>query len=185
MKHCPICPDTELNRIRYEGFALQLCSSCGGALVEEADITGIERKRQLDQEQLEKEASLNMPDNAGILHCPRCLNDMTKAPALADRPAGFKSSTIENFFVDHCKFCHLTWFDGDELAKLQLSFERSAKGLEGEQHYVNYTEINEAQQARYRRTIAESVHSSGDALGKGFLGALAEMAKRVSRQRRC
>jgi len=71
MKLCPICPETKLERIRYEGFALQMCSSCGGALVEEPDIRAIERKRELDEGQLEKEASSTMPDSTDILHCPR------------------------------------------------------------------------------------------------------------------
>ena len=186
MKQCPICPDAQLQRIRYEGFALLMCSSCGGALVDDPDIKGIERKMEIREDQLVPQAAVsnspNSPDNAGILHCPRCLNDMTKAPALEELPASLKSTTIEDFYIDHCKNCRLTWFDGGELAKLQLSYERSAKGQENKQHYENYLELNAAEQAKYRRTMAESVYSSGDALSKGFFESLAEMAKRISRR---
>jgi len=109
---------------------------------------------------------------------------MKKTPALANRLAGFKSSSIDDFNVDHCKNCRLTWFDGGELAKLQLSYERSPRGRDSKQHYVNYSEISPEEQAKYRRTIAESIRSTGDALGKGFMGALAEMAHRISSRNR-
>jgi len=182
MKPCPVCADSKLQRIRYENIGIEMCPSCAGALVSRRDAKAIERKMEIDETQLERHAASAGPDSSRVLHCPRCLADMDKVWALDDIPPGFKSPTIGEFYVDHCKRCELTWFDGGELAKFQLSYQRSAKGQENKKTYVNYNDLNSAERAEYRRTLAASACNSGDAYAHGLTEAIDEISRRVNRR---
>jgi len=160
---------------------IRRCPTCQGALVEDPKIARIERKMELPEKALAEQARTDTQDSTGRLRCPKCRCIMSKEPALESRPAGFRSDTIKDFHVDHCKYCGVTWFDGGELAKLQLSYERSVKGGESKQHYVKYSDLADAQKAEYGHVIAEASRGAGDAICEGFASGLAVIAEGVTR----
>ena len=181
IRQCPICLDVGLQRVSYEGIKLHQCPRCRGILVDDNKILRIENKLETKEQDLEFFAAIGEPDSLHSLHCPRCRITMTKLWGKRQRPAGYRCDSVPDFYVDHCKYCELTWFDGGELDKLQLSYQRSVKGQESKKAYVNLDELSPAERAEYLKAIADSARGSGDALFEGFRQGISEVVWRFGR----
>jgi len=123
---CPVC-DKKLRREQYEGVPIHRCDDCYGVFAEERRIRQIKNLRKQSPSDLEREAeSEARPDAEGRLRCPKCLAIyMTKEDIELDgedRP--------DSFTIDICHECDSIWFDGGELARVQLDFEQSAQAVE-------------------------------------------------------
>lgn len=117
---CPVCRH-ELQRVAYEGFPIFYCGTCQGYLAGRRRVESIKRSRTKSTAQLKSETIQQTGrDTAESLGCPRCAKPMTKE--FHDSPAAL--------YIDLCKPCQLVWFDGGELARLQLSYEISPQGRE-------------------------------------------------------
>ena len=172
MRKCPVCTDSQLERIRYEGVMIFRCPMCRGTLLEYPKLETIERKMQLGEDELESEASFSVPESETPIRCPKCRDKMSSMPNHKRRLARYQSATVADFQIDGCRYCRLAWLDGGELAKLQLSYQRSVKGQENKQHYVNYDELNPSQKAEFRKTIAASTIGESEAMSQGFIEGL-------------
>jgi Zn-finger nucleic acid-binding protein len=119
---CPACR-VELNRTTYEGVPVFECPRCGGYLVGRRQMVLIKSSRGKSREELEADVeSRSGGDSTEDVRCPKCLaRDMKKQRV----PAG-----DESFHVDVCEKCGVVWFEGGELARMQLQYEASAKGVE-------------------------------------------------------
>jgi len=111
MKSCPNC-SVNLGRTVYEGVAVEVCPSCGGHLVSQARLTGIQRNPATPAEQLKAEAESFVGSTAHPVTCPACSRAMkkerTKQPVLIE--------------FDVCPSCQAVWLDPGELAMLQLAY---------------------------------------------------------------
>jgi Zn-finger nucleic acid-binding protein len=153
MKNYPTCV-TPLTRIQYEGFPVFKCMTCYGILVEDNKVKQIERKMALQDDDLVKEATDEAHyDNPDKIKCPRCKLTMDKRSAFDGVPGTLRSQDIPDFDIDCCMSCKLTWFDGGELARLQLSYERSIKGQETKKVYINYDDLDDAGKLEYARMM--------------------------------
>lgn len=122
---CPVC-DRELHRDRYEGVSIFRCDECHGVFAEERRIQQIKILHEHSHSDLEHEAeSEAMPDTEGRLRCPKCFRYMVKANVHLD-----DDDRNDSFQIDICHDCDSIWFDGGELARLQLEFEHSAQAVE-------------------------------------------------------
>jgi len=109
---CPTC-ESKLVRSKYLGANIRQCLDCNGMLLDSKRAKSIEKRINKDVELLVKEAEASDVNDAIVeLRCPACRAPMDK-------------EQIEelNFHVDECGNCDRVWFDGGELALLQLAFE--------------------------------------------------------------
>lgn len=123
---CPVCESKELRRDRYEGVSIFRCDNCHGVLAEERRLRQIRVAQQRStaslEHEAESEASLDTEDK---LHCPRC-----RARRMVKEEVNVESRHDASFTIDICHDCDSVWFDGGELARLQLDFEQSAQAVE-------------------------------------------------------
>ncbi len=122
---CPAC-DTELNRATYENSPVFQCSRCSGYLMQKGRIRAIKSSRDQSTEALEQEvAQEQSPDSVDSLRCPKCL-----ARKMTKERVRIKSDDDESFSIDTCRHCNVAWFDGGELARLQLDYETCDEALD-------------------------------------------------------
>lgn len=120
--NCPICKGTKLQRSEYEGAKVHHCPDCKGYLVKRQRLSAIRNSlERSDEEFMEELAATAAVDSKQKLQCPSCTRAMTKQR----RKVG-----PQTYYVDQCSSCSETWFDGGELAKMQLQYEGSEKGAE-------------------------------------------------------
>lgn len=121
---CPLCNVT-LDRVAYEEHAVHHCPQCSGYLAAHRKIRLIKGSRDQSTEALHDELSRQRrEDTSAHVNCPKCLSRMTKVQIR------LRSGARESFAVDRCKSCRVDWFDGGELARLQLGHESTPKGRE-------------------------------------------------------
>ena len=120
---CPNC-ESPLQREVYEDVPVLQCPKCHGYLIEQRRLQLIKLSRERTQDLLAKEsATQGADDTLQQVRCPRCkVQRMSKQKVYMDDGS--------HFFLDVCDECHSVWFDGGELAKLQLDYEASAQALE-------------------------------------------------------
>lgn len=120
---CPNC-ETALQREVYEDVQVMQCPKCHGYLIEQRRLRLIEMSRERTQELLSLESTSQAADDTlQQLRCPKCkVQRMSKQKIRMDDGS--------HFFIDVCPECDSVWFDGGELAKLQLDFEASAQAVE-------------------------------------------------------
>ena len=113
-----------LKRTTYEDVQVMQCETCFGYLVARNRLTLIKGSRQMTPDALRDEArNEKAEDTAEQIRCPKCrVNRMRKERV--------RVTADESFFLDVCRECNQVWFDGGELAKLQMEFEQSAKAVE-------------------------------------------------------
>ena len=120
---CPVC-DIPLCRITYEGVTVSLCPDCRGALVHDARLATIKRRRDRRWSARERRALAEAAlaaDQRGRVECPRCLGPMAKT-------AVHLGSSGKAFHLDHCRACNVYWFDRGELALAQMIYEGERNG---------------------------------------------------------
>jgi len=119
---CPVC-SAELNRVTYEDQRVFQCPECNGYLAAERKVGRMKRLRGRSTEALQAEAAQEQRgDSAALLRCPKC-----RARKMAKQKIAFASSAGGSFTVDTCRACSVVWFDGGELARLQLDYESRPK----------------------------------------------------------
>ena len=141
---CPTC-DTELARVPYEGLYVLRCEGCFGYLVASRRVEGIKRARRKSiHELMEETTAEGQADSEHPLRCPRCRRKMEKR-FLAD-PA--------LFHLDTCHRCELVWFDGGELARLQLSHEISPRGKDAAELQRRWREMPPERREEFEQNLA-------------------------------
>lgn len=83
------------------------------------------------------------PDNTKQLRCPRCRRPMNK-----------EHLPKHEFHLDHCGECDLVWFDGGELALVQLVFENSPQGREAVELRQRLGEMTAERRAEFEKNLA-------------------------------
>jgi Zn-finger nucleic acid-binding protein len=115
--NCPAC-GKPLASADYEGSPILHCVACKGRLVERGRVEAVKEKyghstdRLIEEVQDERRA-----DVAGEAKCPKCAEPMAKRAGPGPVP----------FDMDVCEACGLVWFDGGELALLQLAHEAATE----------------------------------------------------------
>lgn len=142
MYTCPNCGG-RLARANYEYVPIFRCEACSGCLVAQERIAGIQRQQRTPTHELLREIEFHgQPDSSERLRCPRCRAMMNKQIA---RGCGFH--------LDHCRHCRLTWFDGGELAQIQLAYEQSATGRDREEMRRRLAEMSPERRAELQRHL--------------------------------
>lgn len=120
---CPTC-ETALQPEVYEEVHVMQCPQCHGYLIDHRRVQLIKMSRERTQELLNLESADQAADDTlQQLRCPKCkVRRMMKVKS--------RTHNGSQFFIDICEDCDSVWFDGGELAKLQLDFEGSAQAIE-------------------------------------------------------
>ena len=121
--NCPTC-DVPLERVKYENVSVSQCPQCKGYLVNRNRLILIKTTQDHSPETLQAEVSTqSYPDAQSIIRCPKCRGrNMSKERIPVE--------TDNDFYLDVCRNCNVVWFDGGELARLQIQYESSTKALE-------------------------------------------------------
>jgi len=176
MKSCPVC-QTPLTHEKYEGFPVLHCGQCGGHLVPFRRLEPIKRLQRTTEAELKQEANAFSGDSTERIRCPRC-NVYMRKEAL-DVPL------IEGLHQDVCDHCQVVWFDGGELAMVQLVYEQTGefRNVDELRQRMRELEADPERKAAFERTLAElpdSTFTLENAMGEGgalFLGLLGGLAR--------
>jgi len=147
MKKCPAC-ESPLTHETYEGFPVLHCGQCGGHLVPLRRLEPIKRLQKAPEEQLQQEAATFSADSQERLRCPRC-NVRMRKEAL-DVP-------IVGLHQDVCDNCKLIWFDGGELALVQLVYEQTGAfaNVDELRQRMRELEASPERKAAFERALSE------------------------------
>ena len=80
-----------------------------------------------------------------------------------------------DFFVDDCPQCEMSWFDGGELAALQLLFEIKPQTVELNAMRDRLKNMTEDERKEYEANIAK-LQDLGSPMGQAIRGASFELA---------
>ena len=153
IRKCPVCRDVPLVRVAYEGFPVFKCPDCKGYLVEQRRVRSIERARGHGTEELVREAKEErQADSQEVRLCPRCHQRMQKRALPA--PASCR--------VDVCESCRMVWFDGGELARLQLWYESTAKGRDEAALRERLKGMSPQRRAEFERNLKKLPRRGGE-----------------------
>jgi Zn-finger nucleic acid-binding protein len=140
--NCPACHQ-KLFRTQYAGANVHRCRNCLGHLVDQRRAKKIEKRINKDLGDLKNEIQLATDnDLMDAIRCPRCKARMKK---LLPKDLGFH--------IDECKNCDFTWFDGGELAKVQLAFEAKAQTQELNQMRNRLESMTPAERQSHKERI--------------------------------
>lgn len=140
---CPVC-GSELERTTYESLGVMRCGNCHGYLIDRNRATGVRNRREKTVQELMVEAKLEMqPDSEEALRCPRCRRKMKK----------IKTRWTSGFVLDDCDACSLLWFDGGELALMQLQYEGSDAGQDRANRQQRLKNLSPEEKAELQRRI--------------------------------
>lgn len=123
---------------------MRQCETCNGLLVDQKRAARLEKRVNKDVEELNKESeSSAVVDTLDEVRCPACRNQMDKV-------------LMEDFefHVDECDNCDKTWFDGGELARLQLAFENREQTVELNRMRERLRNMTGEERAQYEERIA-------------------------------
>jgi len=167
---CPLC-NANLVRTAYESLAVHHCEACFGYLLGRHRVEAVKIRREKSTEELKKEvASEGRPDTSERIRCPYCRRKMHKE--YVKKPADFN--------MDVCPDCDIVWFDGGELARLQLAYENSPKGIDAERSRRRMAEMTLPEWEEFERNLAKlpagnmsiaSIFAEG--IGEGLLEGFA------------
>ena len=145
---CPNC-DVSLDRVKYENVQVQQCPQCRGYLIRRNRLRLIKSTRDQSIEDLQAEAEAHQrPDTSEPIRCPRCRVDrMTKER--------IRVEDAYDFTLDFCQKCSNVWLDGGELARLQMTFESSAKAVEAYAYGQREVSRTEAEKREFEQRLAE------------------------------
>ena len=142
---CPTC-SSELKRILYEGLPVFRCMKCHGYLLGENRVEGVKRARKRTAEQLKRDVAAEAgSDTEETIRCPRCRRKMRKR--FLKEPAALH--------LDVCPECEHVWFDGGELARMQLTHEISAQGRDAAEHRRRIEEMTPEAKAEFQRNLSK------------------------------
>lgn len=141
---CPRCQHS-LDRTRYAGANVRQCPSCKGLLLPKRRASLIQRRVYKDSASLASELQdIAEIDSAMEIRCPDCRDKM-------------KNVLVEelSFCVDECDQCGMAWFDGGELAQLQLAFETKPQTRELNEMRDRLKNMSEKERNEYDKRIAD------------------------------
>lgn len=152
---CPVCDESKMKRLPYEGVPLFHCGACHGHLLFRDQVDALKRRRQNNEEQLESEAN-DVASPHGELRCPKCLGPMKAAP----------SSKHSNVIWDHCPGCDLVWLDAGELAKIQLERESMLQAHEYEEMRDRWKNKPTNEITEFQKQLAERTELLAEAAAR-------------------
>ena len=115
---CTVCSGV-LEATEYEGTPVMHCNQCHGYLLERRGVDDIKESGDKSTAELAAEQDRDrVGDTLDPIRCPKCGGSMGKE-YLTEPDA---------FHVDYCDPCGVLWFDGGELARLQLTYEARRRG---------------------------------------------------------
>lgn len=136
---CPTC-STDLKHARYENVPVHRCDKCGGYLMGRNRMLVIRSAHDHTEDQLRAEMAAHLRhDVHEAIRCPKCLERRMEKHRIPVKDG-------EDIHLDVCPACNVVWFDGGELAHMQLQYEQS----------------DEAIRAQARRHRAEGLDSDGN-----------------------
>lgn len=142
---CPVCKDSDLQRTQYEEVNIHSCPNCHGTLMNANRLKAIQRRRTKSDEELETEFVADAQDTPHKIRCERCVTHMKKRK---------KKLGETEFMIDECAKCRSLWLDAGELAKLQLIYEMSDKGMEAKRFQDRLRNMSPADKAEFEERIA-------------------------------
>lgn len=144
VRRCPVCV-AELENLTYEGFPVMRCPGCGGYLLREARLKGIQRRRQYPAEAFQRaiDASPGV-DTDSVLRCPLCRRAMRKE----------RTRFGVHFQVDMCSGCGAVWLDAGELERLQMHFEQSPFGQDSRRLQETWETMSPERREEFERNRA-------------------------------
>ena len=163
------CPTCKLNLVRgkYAGANVRECPECNGALLATSRAHKIERRIDKDIDQLMQEVTdSNATDTAELIRCPSCQSKMRKRLV----------KQLE-LFVDDCGQCGMSWFDGGELATLQLAFETDSQTVELNSMRDRLKNMTDEERQEYEANIAK-LKDLGSPIGQAIRGATFDLTLR-------
>jgi Zn-finger nucleic acid-binding protein len=156
---CPTC-ELELVRGKYAGANVRECTGCQGALLATTRAAKIERRVNKDVPELVKEvANTTASDTDHKIRCPSCRAEMEKRQI---KQLGLS--------IDDCHQCGMSWFDGGELAALQLCFEKDPQTVELNRMRERLSSMTEEERLEYEANISK-LKDLGSSLGQAIRGA--------------
>ncbi len=162
MRACPVC-GIELTRTKYEGFPVWECAKCCGRLAARSRVKAIERTRRKGREELVREAvGEKGADTTHELRCPKCHGPMRREPL----------HRYLDVRVDVCRSCDVIWFDGGELALLQLAYEATPGALRDAEFRERIETMSPERRARFEdnlRRLEAGPSDLGDAFAAGVV----------------
>ena len=167
MKKCPVC-SIDLVNVDYEGFRLTHCTKCKGHLVPLRRLESIKRVEGKTEDELRAEASEQFQaSSTKTLKCPRCRVFMKKEKI--DLP-------VLDLQMDVCRKCELIWFDGGELALLQLGYQSKSSFLDAQEFKRRIQELDASpeRKAEFEANLAR-MPAGMDPLGE----AMEEVGRRI------
>jgi Zn-finger nucleic acid-binding protein len=170
---CPRCSPS-LERCRYEGLPVSVCRECDGYLIRTHHVGSIKARRDKSADELAKEAArAGRQQLAAGVACPRCRRSMQVE--LAPGPV--------DFHLDECRDCALVWFDGGELARVQMHYESSPAGRDIAELRDRFHNMPAERREEFERNLAAL--PAGDAsltsaFGEGLLETLRLFSRRWS-----
>jgi len=161
------CPkwETALQRSKYLDANVRQCASCKGLLLDRKRAEIIKKRVNKDVDQLTEESEQALSeDTVEKVRCPACRNRMDK-----------KLIEELDFHVDECRNCHKAWFDGGELARLQLAFENRPQTEELNRMRQRIANMTAKERSDYEERIA-NLKDLGMPIEQVMFGATAEIA---------
>ena len=141
---CPVCR-VVMTRVMYEGFAIQHCPQCLGHFVASQRVEFIKGRRSRPMQSLMEEVSAaSGADSLDKLRCPGCGRQMAK----------HKLPPPADFYYDECGTCETMWYDGGELARLQLSYQISEQGKQSAELQRRMREMSQERRAELDANLA-------------------------------
>jgi len=169
---CPSC-ETTLQRETYETFFVFQCPDCSGVLLNTSRLSWIKTRRGLSTEELQGQvdSASSTEDTHEKIRCPRCRGE--GGAATMDKMESRKlEPTAELFVIDLCQSCQLAWFNGGELARLQLAYESTPKALAELQMQLQAETRTEEEEEELREDLAQLPGISSTPIGDFFVGSL-------------
>lgn len=144
--HCPVCEQSKMDRVQYEGLQILQCPGCRGFVLEQRRLRAIEKRRDLQLDDLAQEIEHAANDTLSKLRCPKCRRTMEKRK----KPFG-----PSEFWIDRCLKCKMVWLDFGELAKIQLIYEFSDQGMEQQQMQDRLQQMSDEDRKALEERIAK------------------------------
>lgn len=157
--NCPSC-EKKLSRTQYAGTNVRHCDQCQGVLLKSSRANKIERRVNKDVDELEKE--IRRFDNEDTIREVRC-------PACRDKMDKLFVKKLE-FYVDNCGQCGMSWFDGGELASLQLAYENKPQAKELARMRNRLKNMTDEERLEYE-TDLQNLRDLGSSMGQAARGA--------------
>lgn len=147
------------------------CRGCGGHLVPTRRVEFIKRNDAKTRAELKTDAASFSGSTSRPPACPRCRAEMRK------ESADFRTIDIE---IDVCRGCALAWFDGGELALLQLAYEATKRHVDNQEMKQRIADIEASpeRKARFEESLSQlrpgtaaHIETVFDAIGESLADA--------------